>query len=194
MLSSNVSMKSYNIDYVEDIIKLKDNYHNKKDIIKNNNRSKDNHIQVYIIFKKILETNNSLNKKKNRITSGLLHFSFEHCAEIMKRADLLGYYETCMASKGKRKFDVFRRNDIQLNKSLNDNNTIFYLKSAQIRWAQLANKIGLLHYLFDNWLCVKKLYIEYKKRKFLITKRKRGRKKRQPIEGCISFNTVMNLK
>lgn len=206
MLSFHVSMKTHNINYIEKKILFHDkiytevyNNTNNNDFIKTKNLMikdylPDNNKEVYNIFKKLLETNNSINKKKNRITSGLLHFLFENCAEIMQRADLLGYYEMCMSSKGKRKFDVFRRHDIYHKNLANNNINLLNLKSAQIRWTRLANKIGLLEFLFKNWNHVRQSYIEYKRKKLLITKRKRGRKKRQPVEGCISFNSVMNCK
>lgn len=59
---------------------------------------------------------NNTNCKKNknattltRITSSILDYSFEMCAELMHKPDLVGYHETCVSSRGKMWFDAFRR-------------------------------------------------------------------------------------
>lgn len=125
--------------------------------------------------------------KTIKVTACALSFLFEHCAEILSRGDLVGYHQLCVSSKGKRHFDVFRRT--KNTSTQNDE-----ISQAQLRWIRLANDVGIMKHAVNNWSEVRRMFNFHRKMKALETHRKRGRKKRVPVDCCCSFGVTVNSR
>lgn len=169
-------------------------------------------IPSYPILLKLLNTSCreiKNNKTRFKLIFEIINFVFKHCALLMRRADLMDYYDICVNSKGKHYFDYINYKALfnKYNLLLADNNkkkiiipsdqeeeVLHYLLFNNLkRWVYFVDKINLIQYIQLNWLHILELYYTFRKQK--LDKRgscKRGRKKRTNKISYISFDVTMS--
>eukprot|EP00466_Bigelowiella_natans_P006818 jgi/Bigna1/69875/fgenesh1_pg.10_\ len=113
---------------------------------------------------------------QQQITSSLLDFAFENCAELLLNTELLGFHEMCMSSKGKRHFDAFRRSKCATLVLPSGETMLTNL--AQMRWTLFATQIGLFSFLLKHIDRIRDLFTKHRVAKMKASSGRRGRKKR----------------
>lgn len=184
------------------------------------NKNKENYlffpdIPSYPILLKLLNTSCreiKNNKTRFKLIFEIINFVFKHCALLIRRADLMDYYDICVNSKGKRYFDYINYKALfnKYNLLSTDNNKkkiiissdsqeeeerlLHYLLFNNLkRWVYFVDKINLIQYIQLNWLHILELYYNFRKQQ--LAKRgtcKRGRKKRTNKISYISFDVTMS--
>lgn len=174
----------YQYDYYKNDLCYINQKHNSKTI------SKETILLYTLLNSSFIKVKN--NKTRIKIMFEIINFVFKNCAFFLKRADIIGFYELCICSKGKRYFDYIYYKELikRLESTMYIDYNLLFIRLE--RWIYMVNMIHLLEYVYKNFTYIEKKYKQYKQKQ-LYKKGfcRRGRKKRKKNLNFFSFNCSM---